>query len=112
MIAADLVRAVALLTIPCAAFLGHVTLPLLLTVAVVTGVATMLYSLADHVFITGLVGAKRLLDANGKREAVDAIAEISGTRSGRRARRVAHRSRRDRGRRRHVRDLGVAARQD
>jgi predicted MFS family arabinose efflux permease len=78
MIGADLVRAVALLTIPCAALLGHVTLSLLLTVAVVTGVATMLYNLADHVYITGLVAPKRLLDANGKREAVDAVAEISG----------------------------------
>ena len=78
MIGADLVRAVALLTIPCAALLGHVTLSLLLTVTVVTGVATMLYSLADHVYITGVVASKRLLDANGKREAVDAIAEISG----------------------------------
>jgi len=78
MIGADLVRAVALLTIPCVAFLGHVTLSLLLAVAVVTGVATMLYQLADHVYITGLVSPKRLLDANGKREAVDAIAEISG----------------------------------
>ncbi len=78
LIGADLVRAIALLTIPFAAFFGHVTLSLLFAVAVVTGVATMLYNLADHVFITDLVSAKRLLDANGKREAVDAIAEISG----------------------------------
>ena len=78
MIAADLVRSVALLTIPCAAFFGNVTLQLLVAVALVTGVATMLYGLADHVFIAGLVAPKRLLDANGKREAVDAVAEISG----------------------------------
>jgi predicted MFS family arabinose efflux permease len=78
MIAADLVRALALLTIPCAALFGTVTFPHLVAVAAVTGVATMLYGLADHVFITGLVAPKRLLDANGKREAVDAIAEISG----------------------------------
>ena len=78
MIGADLVRAVALLTIPAAAFAGRVTLPLLYAVAVITGIATMLYHLADHVFITDLVPRKRLLDANGKREAVDAIAEISG----------------------------------
>ncbi len=38
----------------------------------------MLFHLADHVFVTDLVGRKRLLDANGKREAVDAVAEISG----------------------------------
>jgi predicted MFS family arabinose efflux permease len=78
MIGADLVRAAALLTIPCAALLGQVTMALLVAVAVVTGIATMLYSLADHVYITGLVAPKRLLDANGKREAVDAVAEISG----------------------------------
>jgi predicted MFS family arabinose efflux permease len=78
MIAADLVRAVTLLSIPLAAFAGRLTLPLLYAVAVVTGIATVLYHLADHVFITDLVGKKRLLDANGKREAVDAMAEISG----------------------------------
>mgnify|MGYP003694687109 CR=1 FL=1 len=78
MIGADLVRAVALLSIPLAAIAGRVTLPLLYAVAVVTGIATVLYHLADHVFITDLVAGKRLLDANGKREAVDAVAEISG----------------------------------
>ncbi len=78
MIGADLVRAAALLSIPLAAFAGRLTLPLLYAVAVVTGIATVLYHLADHVFITDLVGKKRLLDANGKREAVDAMAEISG----------------------------------
>ena len=78
MIGADLVRAVALLSIPFAAIAGRVTLPLLYAVAVITGIATVLYHLADHVFITDLVAGKRLLDANGKREAVDAVAEISG----------------------------------
>ncbi len=78
MIGADLVRAAALLSIPAAALAGRVTLPLLYAVATVTGIATVLYQLADHVYITDLVPRKRLLDANGKREAVDAVAEISG----------------------------------
>lgn len=78
LIATDLVRAVALLTIPAAAFAGKLSLPLLYAVAVVTGVATVLFEIADHVFITDLVPRKRLQDANGKREAVDAVAEISG----------------------------------
>jgi predicted MFS family arabinose efflux permease len=78
MIGADLVRAAALLSIPLAAFAGRLSLPLLYAVAVVTGIATVLYHLADHVFITDLVGRKRLLDANGKREAIDAVAEITG----------------------------------
>ncbi len=78
MIGADLVRAAALLSIPAAAFADRITLPLLYAVATITGIATMLYHLADHVYITDLVSRKRLLEANGKREAVDAVAEISG----------------------------------
>ena len=78
MIGADLVRAIALLSIPAAAYLGRLTLPLFYAVAVITGIATVLYHLADHVFVTDLVGRKRLLDANGKCEAADALAEISG----------------------------------
>ena len=78
MIGADLVRAATLLSIPAAALYGAVTLPLLYGVAIVTGIATVLYQLADHVFVTDLVGRKRVLDANGKREAADAVAEISG----------------------------------
>ena len=78
LIGADLVRAVALLTIPAAGYWGVLSLPLLYAVAAVTGVATVLFELADHVFIADLVGREQLLDANGKREAVDAVAEISG----------------------------------
>ena len=78
MIATDLIRAAALLVIPAAALYGVLTLPVLYAVAGVTGISTVLFELADHVFITDLVSRKRLLDANGKREAVDAVAEISG----------------------------------
>jgi Na+/melibiose symporter-like transporter len=54
------------------------SLPILYAVAAITGICTVLFNLADHVFIADLVSRKRLLDANGKREAVDAVAEISG----------------------------------
>ena len=78
LIATDLVRAGALLAIPAAAFGGWLSLPLLYAVATINGAATMLFALADHVFITDLVADKRLQEANAKREAVDAFAEISG----------------------------------
>jgi len=78
LIGADVVRAVMLLSIPAAALYSVVTLPLLYAVAIVTGIATVLHQLADHVFVTDLVGRERVLDANGKREAADAVAEISG----------------------------------
>ncbi|MEO8674931.1 MAG: MFS transporter [Casimicrobiaceae bacterium] len=78
LIGADVVRAVALLAIPAAAWLGWLSMPLLYVIATITGVATVLFELADHVFIADLVGREQLLDANGKRESVDAVAEISG----------------------------------
>ena len=78
LIATDLIRAVALLAIPLAAFRHELTLPVLYAVAAITGICTVLFDLADHVFIADLVARKRLLDANGKRSAADAVAEISG----------------------------------
>ena len=78
LIGADVVRCVALATIPAAAWWHVVSLPLLYAVAAVTGIATVLFELADHVFITDLVGRAQLMEANGKREAADAVAEIAG----------------------------------
>ena len=78
LIATDLIRAVALVAIPIAAFRQELTLAVLYSVAAIVGICTVLFELADHVYITDLVSRKRLLDANGKRNAVDAVAEISG----------------------------------
>ena len=78
LIATDLIRAVTLIAIPIAAFRHELTLPVLYSVAAIMGICTVLFELADHVYITDLVSRKRLLDANGKRNAVDAVAEISG----------------------------------
>ena len=78
LIGADIVRCVALAAIPLAAWQGALSLPLLYAIAAITGIATVLFELADHVFITDLVGRDQLLEANGKREAVDAVAEITG----------------------------------
>ena len=78
LIGTDLIRAIALVAIPAAAYWSVLSLPLLYGIAAITGVATVLFDVADHVFIADLVRRDQLLDANGKREAADAIAEISG----------------------------------
>jgi len=78
LIATDVIRAVALTAIPLAALAHVLSLPVLYCVAAITGICTVLFNLADHVYITDLVSRKRLLDANGKRSAVDSVAEISG----------------------------------
>src|SRR5258708_3715878 len=59
LIATDLIRAAALLVIPVAAMRGLLSLPVLYAVATVTGICTVLFELADHVFITDLVSHKR-----------------------------------------------------
>jgi hypothetical protein len=51
-------------------------LPLLYAVAAITGMATVLFTLADHVLITDLVGCK-LFDATANAKP-SAFAEISG----------------------------------
>jgi predicted MFS family arabinose efflux permease len=78
LIATDVIRAVALLAIPLAWLGGALTFALLCAVAVVAGTCTVLFNLADHVFVTDLVSRRRLPEANGKREAADAVAEIVG----------------------------------
>jgi predicted MFS family arabinose efflux permease len=78
LIGSDLVRAVALLAIPAAAYWQALSMPLLYLIAAITGIGTVLFELADHVFIADLVGREQLLEANGKREAAEAVAEISG----------------------------------
>jgi predicted MFS family arabinose efflux permease len=78
LIATDIIRATALFAIPAAWLAGVLSFALLCAVAVVTGICTVLFNLADHVFITDLVASRRLADANGKREAADAVAEIVG----------------------------------
>ena len=78
LIATDLIRAAVLVAIPLAAFRHELTLPVLYTVAAIAGICAVLFELADHVYITDLVSRKRLLEANGKRNAVDAVAEITG----------------------------------
>ena len=57
LIGTDLVRAIALVAIPIAAYWSVLSLPLLYGIAAITGVATVLFDVADHVFIADLFGA-------------------------------------------------------
>jgi len=54
------------------------SLPLLYAVAIVVGICSVLFTVADHVIITHVVEGEQLLDANSKREAAEAVAEITG----------------------------------
>ena len=78
MIAADLARFALLATIPLAAWLGVLGYPLLLVVALVTGLGTVFFDVAYQSVLSSLVGRAQLVDGNGKLESTRAAAAAGG----------------------------------
>ena len=78
MISADWIRAFVIGSVPLAAVIGHVTLMQLGLVAAFMCVATMLFEIADHAYLPVIIPSQHLVPANSKREAIDALAEITG----------------------------------
>lgn len=78
MIAADLVRAAALLTVPPAAWAGHLTMGHLLAVVVVLGVATVFFDLATQSFVKDLVPGSLLARTNARLATITQAALIAG----------------------------------
>jgi predicted MFS family arabinose efflux permease len=78
LIGADLIRAALLLTVPLAAWLGHLGMVQLYLVAALAGAATTLFQIADKAYLPALIGKNRLIEGNSKLEATEAIAEITG----------------------------------
>jgi predicted MFS family arabinose efflux permease len=78
MMAADIVRALALATIPIAALLHLLTLSQLYVAAAVVGAASVLFEIADHAYLPGLVKREDLTRANASLSATESVAEIGG----------------------------------
>jgi predicted MFS family arabinose efflux permease len=78
LIAADLFRAVLLLSVPLAAWLGRLAMVQLYLVAALAGAATTLFQIAYHAYLPALIGKARLIEGNSKLEATEALAEIAG----------------------------------
>ena len=78
LIAADLVRAALLLTVPATAWLGWVSMAQLYAVAALTGAASTMFQIADKAYLPALIGPARLIEGNAKLETTEAIAEITG----------------------------------
>jgi MFS family permease len=57
---------------------GDLTLAQLYLVALVTGVGTVFFDVAYQSYLPGLVGRERLMEANAKLRASQAVAEVSG----------------------------------
>jgi len=78
MIAADVLRALALASVPIAAVLNALTLLQLYGVAVLMGVGTVLFDIAYLAYLPSLVGQTDLVEGNTKLEITFSIAGLAG----------------------------------
>ncbi|WP_405445532.1 MFS transporter [Streptomyces erythrochromogenes] len=78
MIRADLVRAVAMASIPAAALGGVLTMAQLYVVALVTGVATVFFDVAHQSYLPQILPRDQLVAGNGALETVRSTAHVTG----------------------------------
>lgn len=78
LIAADLGRATLLVTLPIAALIGRLSLPLLFIIAFGTGVLTVFFDVAYGAFLPGLIGEEHLVEGNSKLEMTNSAAKVAG----------------------------------
>ena len=78
MIAADAMRALAILSVPIAAAIGALTLVQLYIVALVLGVGTVLFDIAYLAYVPSLVSRSDLLEANTKLEVSFSGSRLAG----------------------------------
>ncbi|HEX7945173.1 MAG TPA: MFS transporter, partial [Phenylobacterium sp.] len=78
MMGADLLRAVVLASLPIAALLHMLSLPHLYVSAALVGAASVLFEIADHAYLPGLVAREDLVAANSSLTATESVAEIAG----------------------------------
>jgi len=78
LIAADLIRAAILVTLPLAAWLGLLSMLQVYAAAALVAGASVLFDIADHAYLPGLVGKALVTDANAKISVTESVAEMGG----------------------------------
>jgi MFS family permease len=78
MIAADVIRALTLASIPVAYGLGVLTLGQLYAVAFITGVASVFFDVAYMSYLPSLVGVRHVVEANAKLQVSVSLAQVGG----------------------------------
>ncbi|MFL5296303.1 MAG: MFS transporter [Phenylobacterium sp.] len=78
LIATDLARAAVLVTLPLAAWLGLLSMLQVYAAAALVGTASVLFDIADHAYLPGLVGKGMVTDANAKISLTESVAEMGG----------------------------------
>jgi Na+/melibiose symporter-like transporter len=82
LVAGDLVRAVALGSIPVMWALGSLTLGQLYVVALVTGVAMVFFDVAYQSYLPAIVDGDQVVDGNAKLQASQSVAQVAGPAAG------------------------------
>jgi MFS family permease len=78
LIAADLIRAIAVGSLTIAWAAGVLDIIHVMLVGAAVGAGTALFSITDNTYLPALIGKKSLAEGNAKLESTEAIAEISG----------------------------------
>lgn len=78
LIAADIARALILVALPLAAWLGLLSMLEVYAAAALVGAGSVLFDIADHAYLPGLVGKALVTDANAKISATESVAEMGG----------------------------------
>lgn len=78
LIGADLVRAIAVVSLTIAWAAGGLTMAHLVIVGAVVGAASAMFAITDNAYLPSLIGKEHLAEGNSKIEATEAIAEITG----------------------------------
>ena len=78
LIAMDLVRALILIVLPVAVWLGLLNMLQVYVAAALVAAASVLFDIADHAYLPGLVGRALITDANAKLSATESVAEMGG----------------------------------
>ncbi|MDJ0343481.1 MFS transporter [Streptomyces sp. H10-C2] len=78
LIRADVVRAIAMISVPAAAVADVLTMAQLYAVALITGVATVFFDVAHQSYLPQLLPAPQLVAGNGALETVRSSAHVAG----------------------------------
>jgi MFS family permease len=78
LIGSDVLRALVLASVPLAAFMHWLSMGQLYVAAFVVGAASVLFDIADHAYLPGLVDRGLLLEANSKLGVTESLAEMGG----------------------------------
>ncbi|HEX8095312.1 MFS transporter [Jatrophihabitans sp.] len=78
----DVLRAVALASVPVAHWLGVLSIGQLYAVALLTGVCTVFFDVAYQSYVPELVDREQLVDANAKLQASESVSQIGGPSAG------------------------------